>query len=143
MEGLITVSDVIKAPAVFVSVSRGHMIPGMLIRRQGGKYRQGGINTCLTFMTAVLEGKHLSSSRFIQPDAKRLRQENQIQMTRYFLVTALTIWLTITVSVRRRSSAPREVQTFFFCFLLSRWPASQATIGLFMCQLFESFSAGP
>lgn len=31
------VSHVIKALAVFVSVSRGHMIPDMLIRKQGGK----------------------------------------------------------------------------------------------------------
>lgn len=57
------------------------------------------------------------------------RQEKRIQMTRCRFPACsgiLTLWLTVTVSLRR-GFAPQEVQTFS-CFLLLCWPPSQATV---------------
>lgn len=96
-------------------------------RRGGrrGKRQQREVNTPLTFMTALLGGKkktpnvcHLDSPGVMQMyETRESASDDKTLFCKPSPPHPLEqsdIWLTITVRVRGRSSAPVEVQTFAF-----------------------------
>lgn len=92
-----------KLPAVLVSASRGHMIP-TLQTKSGRQTLTEPETRWLRSIMAHLEAHHHSGAN--SAGSTRIRQENKIQVARYF-VNLADIWMSIIGRLRLRG--------LFFC----------------------------